>query len=296
MSEEAVQSEAPAAPAPAAEEAPAPESYNIFSDEPANLSPEGLEPAAPEQGPPREREGEQFLNRMKEDRQRRSQEISIKQKEQALAHQTRIVQQQMAEIETLRTDPNEFLQKAGIDPLDFQRKLAEHALHGGPSPEERLDRTQMELAKLKQAIAQKEQQQQKQQLIGQQEAAVKGFVSNIDQFRSQNENRFPLVTSQMQATEIAEGMAALYKQTGQQITIEEACVRLEAGLKKHEESFYNDPKNREKFQQYSGATKSVRGPQATMSSGWKAQPTRTDPGNELSFDEIKKMYVGKLFT
>ena len=294
MSDEAVQSEATPAPIAAAEEAPSPESFNLFSDDPSPVLENEAQPSE-EPGPPTERQGQQFLNRVREDKERRTQEISFKQKEKALAHQTKIVQQQMAEIQTLKTDPNEFLKKAGIDPLDFQRKLAEHALHGGPTSEERLDRTQLELAKLKQAIAQNEQKQQRQQLIGKQEAAVKGFVSNIDNFKSQNETKFPLVSEQMQATEIAEGMAALYKQTGEQITVEEACTRLEAGLKKHEESFYNNPRNLQKFEQYSEAKGNVRRPPATMSSGWKEQPTRTEP-KDMSFEEIREMYKGKLFT
>ena len=201
----------------------------------------------------------------------------------------------MKQLETLNTNPSEFLKSQGINPLDFQRKLAEHALHGGPSAEERLDRTQMELAKLKQAMEQKEKQRERNDLIQKQEVAVRGFVSNIDSFKSHNESRFPLVNEQMSSAEIAEGMAALYKQTGQQISIEEACVRLEAGLKKHEEGFYNNPRNREKFQRYTEAQKSVKGPQATMSSGWNEQPTRTSQ-DELTFDEIKKMYKGKLYT
>lgn len=293
MSEEAAQSESPAA-APAAEEISMPESFNIFSDEPAPHPVQEPQSSEPQQEPPREREGQQFLNKVKNDRARRAEEIAYKQKQQALDKQTKIVQQQMAQLQTIKTNPGEFLKSQGIDPLEFQRKLAEHALHGGPSPEERLDRTQMELAKLKQAIAQKEQNEHKRQLAHQQEIAVRNFVSNIDQFKAQNENRFPLVMEKMQATEIAEGMAALYKQTGEQLTIEEACKRLEAGLKKHEEDFYSDPRNREKFQQYSGATKSVKGPQATMSSGWNEQPTRTGLSEELSQEEILKRFP--LFT
>jgi len=295
MSEETAQEmpQANEAPVPSVEPE-MPESFNIFADEASPVIAESSTPASEE--PREDRKGQAFLQKMQLDKERRSHEIAMKQRETALEAKTNEIQKQIASLQTMKTNPNEFLKSQGIDPLDFQRKLAEHALHGGPTPEDRLDQTQMELAKLKQAIAQKEKQQERGQLLHQQKVAVQNFVSAIDSYGKQNPERYQLVKEQMKPSDIAEGMAAYYKETGEQITIEAAYQRLEAGLKQHEEKFYSDPSVQQKFQRYSqGAQKSVRRPQATMSSGWNEQPTRTSP-EDMTYEQIREHWKGKLFT
>lgn len=292
MSEEATETnESPAPPV----EPEMPESFNIFAEEASPVATEAPVPVA--EAPQEDRKGQAFLQKMQLDKDRRSHEIAMKQRETTIEAKTQEIQKQMASLQTMKTNPNEFLKSQGIDPLDFQRKLAEHALHGGPSADDRLDQTQMELAKLKQAIGEKEKQQERNQLLHQQQAAVHNFVTAIDTYGKQNPEKYQIVKEQMKPSDIAEGMAAYYKETGEQITIEAAYQRLEAGLKQHEEKFYSDPSVQQKFQQYGsrGAQKSVRGPQATMSSGWNEQPTRTSP-EEMSYEEIREHWKGKLFT
>ena len=91
-------------------------------------------------------------------------------------------------------------------------------------------------------------------------------------------------------------MVTHYQQTGQEISIEEAFEKIETGLRERESSFYKDPKIIQKLQRYNPeAFKTARGPQATLSSRFQEQPTRTDP-SDMSHDEIKDMFKGKLFT
>ena len=82
----------------------------------------------------------------------------------------------------------------------------------------------------------------------------------------------------------------------EEITIEEAFDKIETGLREREESFYKDPKIIEKLRRYNPeAMRTARGPQATLSARFKEQPTRTDP-DDMSFEEIREHWKGKLFT
>tara|TARA_R110001592_G_scaffold187671_2_gene432512 strand:- start:9689 stop:10561 length:873 start_codon:yes stop_codon:yes gene_type:complete len=290
MTEEA---QAPLPSGPEAVEPSAPESFNIFSEE----QPETLVQPEAEQRPaePESRKGEAFLAKMREDKARRQAEIQLKQREASLASRMAEIEAKAKHLDSIGTNPTEFLRSQGIDPLDFQRKLANHAIHNGPSKEEQIEQTQLELAKLKASLEEKEKQAQRSHQAEKNQAAVRQFVSSIGAYGEANSEKYSLVKEQMNPGEIAEGMAAYYRQTGNQMSIEEAYEKLEAGLKKHEEGFYNNPRNREKFQRYSGAQRNVNGPQATMSSGWNEQPTRK--GSEgMTYEQIRELWKNKIFT
>jgi|13_taG_2_1085334.scaffolds.fasta_scaffold42587_2 hypothetical protein len=299
MSEEAQPSapSEPVAPAPpVAVEESQPESFNIFSDEPSPIE-SSPAPQAPQESDQGMRKGQAFLSKMREDKARRESEIALKQKEASLAKRMSEIEEKARHLESIGTNPTEFLKSQGINPLDFQRKLAEHALNGGPSKEEQIERTQLELAKLKSSIERKEKQAEEAQKHQRNRAAIQQFVSNIGSYGESNNEKYPLVAEQMSPGDIAEGMAAFYRQTGNQLSIEEAYERLEAGLKEHETAFYSNERNLEKFRRYNNGAlqKNVRGPQATLSSSWSEQPTRKDP-QEMSYEEIRDHWKGKLFT
>ena len=91
-------------------------------------------------------------------------------------------------------------------------------------------------------------------------------------------------------------MVQHFKSTGEELTIEEAFEKIETGLRKREEDFYKDPKVIAKLQRYNPeAARTSRGPQATLSARFKEQPTRTDP-TDMSYEEIRDHWKGKLFT
>ena len=294
MSEEATEVSVEASPPvpEVAVEPAAPETFNIFSDEPVPPPPSEVK---------EERRSKAFLEKVKVDKERRSQEIEFKRREQELNSRSSQYDETTEQLALLREDPTSFLAKQGIDPLEFQRLLAEQALTPGGkhsmSHEDRLTQTQMEMAKLQAEMAQRDATSKEVEETKAQNAAVGRFVSDVDKFGMANGEKFPLIREQMTPTDVAEGMSVYYQETGEELTIEEAFDRIEAGLKQHEETFYNNPSVVEKFQRYhpQAAQRSVKGPQATLSSKWATQPTRKDP-TDMSFEEIREMYKGKLFT
>ena len=299
MSEEAqpsapVEQAAPVAPSAPVEESQ-PESYNIFSEESSPVNEPMEAQPAPQEPVQEKRKGQAYLEKMKADQERRSQEIAFKQKEAALAQKMSEIEEKAKYLDSIGTNPTEFLKSQGINPLDFQKKLAMQAVGRGPSKEEQIEMTQMELAKLKASLAEKEKRANAEKQAQQNQIAVQQFVSNISSYGTSNSEKYPLVAEQMSPGDIAEGMAAFYRQTGNQLSIPEAYERLEAGLKKHEADFYSNERNLRKFQQYNpeASQRNVRGPQATLSSSWSEQPTRQELG-ELSEKEIAKMFP--LFT
>ena len=119
--------------------------------------------------------------------------------------------------------------------------------------------------------------------------------NGLNQYRTAETEKYPHVTNSVSPQELAQGMGEHWRNTGEQLTIDEACQRLEATLDKQERDFFNNPKNIEKFQKYHPgiASKQVKGPQATLSSRFKEQPTRRE-SEEMSLEEIKARFP--LFT
>ena len=301
MSEEATEVSVEAAP-PAPEvsaEPEMPESFNIFSDEPAPPIPSEAGPPAEAQT--EERRSKAFLEKVRIDKERRAQEIEFKRREQELSARETEYSQAAEQLRMLQEDPTSFLSSQGIDPLEFQRRLAEQALTPGGkhsmSHEDRLSQTQMQVAKLEAELTQRDEKAKEAQEAKAQQAIVGRFISDVDKFGVSNGEKYPLIREQMTPSDVAEGMSVYYQETGEELSIEEAFDRIEAGLREHEEKFYSNPSVVEKFQRYhpQAAQRSVKGPQATLSSKWATQPTRKDP-SDMSFEEIREMYKGKLFT
>ena len=297
MSEESTEVSVEAGPpAPEAPVEPVmPETFHIFSDEPA--APPGEAAAEPKE----ERRSKAFLDKVRADKERRAQEIEFKRREQELNARSSEYEQTTEQLAMLREDPTSFLASQGINPLEFQRMLAEQALSPGGkhsmSHEDRLSQTQMEVAKLQAELVNRDEVAKEVEETRSQQTLVNRFVSDVDKYGVQHGEQFPLVKEQMTPRDVAEGMSVYYQETGEELSIEEAFERIEAGLRTHEEKFYNNPSVVEKFQRYhpQAAQRSVKGPQATLSSKWATQPTRKDP-NDMSFEEIREMYKGKLFT
>ena len=289
---------AESAPVESSQEAPveqveqAPESFNIFSEEPSSVA-EGNR-AEPDDRP---KKSKQFLENLKRDKQLRQQEIQLKQRHQQIAAKEAEVKALMAAKENLRTDPEEFLRSQGIDPMQYYREWTERMINadGQPSVESQLMSTQEELQKLKGHNESKEETQRKAAAEQQRVVAYNKLCSEVESFASSNDG-YETIKGSCTAKDIVNGMVTHYQQTGEELTIEEAFEKIESGLREREESFYKDPKVIEKLRRYNPeAMKTVRGPQATLSAKWKEQPTRTDP-EDMSYEEIRDHWKGKLFT
>jgi len=277
-----------------------PESFGIFSEDPPQEMPSvEASPEQTDQTEPTQEKRKEFLEKIKRDRQKRAHEIELKKQQIESRKQAEQLKRLQSQQEMLRSDPNRFLREQGIDPLTFQKNLAQSALGAAiqENDSSKIEKTQMELAKLKAELAKRDEQAQLKSQKEKQQVAINKFVSTIDGFRESNKESYPLVVESLSAQEIAKGMGEHYRDTGEQLSVEEAFSKLEAALKKNEESFYNDPKIIEKFQRYhpSIASQQVKGPQATLSSKWNEQPTRT-ASEDLTFEQIKEMYKNKLFT
>jgi hypothetical protein len=277
-----------------------PESFGIFSEDPQQEMPSvEASPEQTDQTEPTQEKRKEFLEKIKRDRQKRAHEIELKKQQIESRKQAEQLKRLQSQQEMLRSDPNKFLREQGIDPLTFQKNLAQSALGAAiqENDSSKIEKTQMELAKLKAELAKRDEQAQLKSQKEKQQVAISKFVSTIDGFRESNKESYPLVVESLSAQEIAKGMGEHYRDTGEQLSVEEAFSKLETALKKNEESFYNDPKIIEKFQRYhpSIASQQVKGPQATLSSKWNEQPTRT-ASEDLTFEQIKDMYKNKLFT
>ena len=265
-----------------------PQNYNIFSDEPAQVAdarPE--EEAAP-------KKSKQFLEKIRNDKAARAQEIAFKQRAMQLEARERHVQGLANSREMLEKDPDQFLRSQGIDPMEYYRSWTERMINdGNVSVESQVSNTQKELEALKNQMQQKEMQEQQQRAGAQQQAAYGQLIGEVEHFATSNEG-YETIKGSCTARDIVNGMITHFKATGEELTIEEAFEKIESGLRSREESFYSDPKVVEKLRRYNPeAMRTARSPQATLSARYKEQPTRTD-SEDLSLDEIRKKFP--LFT
>ena len=107
---------------------------------------------------------------------------------------------------------------------------------------------------------------------------------------------FPLVKAQCSAQDVAEGIAAYYKQTGVELQFDEAFKMIEDGLRKREDEVFNNPEIIARFKSFHGLDASKKGKrsQLTLSSNLSAQPTKVAP-EEMSDDEIIDYWKGKIY-
>jgi len=298
MSEEA-QVEAAPAPAPppeaaesSSEQEAAPESYNIFSAEPSAAALAAV--PTPVEEP---KKSKQFLDNLKRDKEIRGQNIALKRRQAALEEREREVQSMVEAKAKMNEDPSEFLRSQGIDPVDYYRKWTEKIISDetGPTIESQVSSNQKELNELKQRIAEKERGEADARRNASQSAAYGTLCGNIEEY-ARGSDGHSIIKETCTAQDVANGMIQHYKETGEEITVEEAFEKIETGLREREEQFYSDPKVVNKIQRYNPAAfKRAKGPQATLSAKWKEQPTRKSP-DDMTDDEIMDHWKGKLFT
>ena len=299
MSEEAQSEAVPAAPPPEAapmevssDQEASPESYNIFSDEPSTVA---LGAASSPAGEPKK--SKQFLENLRRDKEIRSQNIALKQRQAALEEREKSVESMVEMKAKMNEDPSEFLRSQGIDPVEYYRNWTEKIISEDsvPTVESTVLDTQKELSELKQKLEEKESAEKKAKISASQTAAYSSLCGNIESYAKSSDG-YAIIKETCTARDVANGMIEHYNNTGEEITVEEAFEKIESGLREREEKFYSDPKVMTKLQRYNPeAFRTARGPQATLSAKWKEQPTRKDPG-EMSYEEIREHWKGKLFT
>jgi vacuolar-type H+-ATPase subunit I/STV1 len=296
MSEEAQAESVPSAePAPAEsspEQESASQAYNIFSDKPSEVV--TAEEPRPVEEP---KKSKQFLENLRHDKEVRRQKIALKERQVALDAREKEVQAMVQMKEKMNEDPSEFLRSQGIDPIEYYRKWTEQIISedAGPTVESKISNTQKELNELKQKIAEKENAEAESRRNASQSAAYNSLCGSIEKYATSVEG-YGAIKETCTAKDVANGMIQHYRQTGEEMTVEEAFEKIEAGLREREESFYSDPKVLSKLQKYNPeAFRTAKGPQATLSAKWKEQPTRKDP-DEMSYEEIRDHWKGKLFT
>ena len=270
-----------------------PESFNIFSEEPSPAIAEGNR-AEPDDRP---KKSKQFLENLKRDKQLRQQEISLKQRHQEIAQKEQQLAQLQQSQQHLKDNPNEFFKSQGIDPMEYYRTWTERLVNtdGEPSLDNQLQKTKNELEELRGRINSKEEQEKQAKAAQVQTKAYNTLCSQVEQYASRSDG-YETIKESCTAKDIVNGMVQHFKSTGEELTIEEAFEKIETGLRKREEDFYKDPKVIAKLQRYNPeAARTSRGPQATLSARFKEQPTRTDP-TDMSYEEIRDRWKGKLFT
>ena len=265
-----------------------PESFNLFSEEdsPVGESPIVEELPAPQEQP----KSKQFLENVRRDKAQREQSITLKQREQALSQKEKELSALNSIKEQLQGNPEEFFRSQGIDPSEYYRNWTQRLISGDGESD-----VMREVQQLKAAMAQKDQLSHQKEAKSQQDAAFGGLCQQVEQYAVKAEG-YPIIKETCTAQDVVNGMLTHYKNTGEEISIEEAFEKIETGLRQREESFYKDPKIMEKLQRYNPeAMRTAKSPSATLSSRFQQQPTRTSP-DEMSYEEIREMYKGKLFT
>tara|TARA_R110002051_G_scaffold66927_3_gene121265 strand:- start:625 stop:1551 length:927 start_codon:yes stop_codon:yes gene_type:complete len=271
--------------------------FNIYAEEESEDS--QVETAEEPQVKEKSESENTWSARVKKDRQLRSREIAHKKREHELA--TR--EQKITEVENLRQslldDPHAFLKSQGIDPLDFYADWTNRIASGRneASPKMRLDSTEKELQTLKAELAKRDQQNRTQQEQQEQNQVIQQYYGEIDTFRGSAEN-YPLTKEQCSTQDIAEGIGAYYRETGIELSFDEAFTKIEDGLKAKEDEIFNNPAIIAKFKKFHGldaSKKMGRRTQTTLSNKLGTPVTKTPP-EEMTDDEIHDYWKGKLFT
>lgn len=273
-----------------------PDNFNIFTEESMALEEPVTQPqeAEPEEEP---RKSKQFLDNLRRDKEVRRQEIELKQKEQALIAREKEIQSLIDARQKLNEDPSAFLESQGIDPMDYYRRWTEKMISDSDeaSPETKISKTQKELQELKERIAFKEEEEARKRSESVRAQAYTDLCNRIEKFATSSEG-YETIKENCTAADIANGMVTHYQRTGEEMTIEEAFSKIETGLRQREENFYKDPKIFKKLQKYNPeAFEKAKSPQATLSAKWKETTTRQSP-EDMSYEEVREMYKGKLFT
>ena len=291
--ESATEPMAEATPAPVSEPEPSqPESFNIFTDEPSPVMAPSPEPA---QEKPKSKE---FLENIRRDKELRKREIGLKEEENRIRAQREEFEKFQAAKRLMEENPSEFFKSQGMDPMTVYKDWTRRVIEGGNpklSAEEQIGKNSKEVEALKAEIARRDKIAAENAQKAKSNQAYQSLVGEVEKFATESEG-YEHIKESCSAQDVVNGMITYYRQTGEQLEIKEAFEKIEAGLRKREEEFYQDPKVLARLEKYyPGATKRVKGSQATLSSRWREQTTRTE-SDDMSLDEIKDMFKGKLFT
>ena len=302
MSEEATSEEASEAVdsdyVPGISEDPELPNFNLFGDdieEPVTPKEKSGESGEEEK---EEKEEATWSAKVKKDRQQRKKEIEIKRREQEIA----VKEANLTSSDELRAsflkDPEGFLEKQGIDPMEFFSDWTNRISTGvnEPSDGTRLSQTERQVQELKEELQRRDQETAQRSNAAEQQVAIKEYYSKIDKFMKSTDD-YPLAKEQCSAEDIGQGIAAYHQKTGIELSFSEAAKMIEDGLIEKESSIFNDPAIIAKFEKYHGLDASNKGrrSQVTLSNTLQTQPTKT-PVEDMSDDEIHEFWKGKLFT
>ena len=289
-----------------AEEAPMAESqneneempdFNIYTEE-ETAEPESQNETEVARTETRAEPDTTWSARVKKDRQLRKKEIEFKRREHSLAARESQVASLGSMKEHLLKDPSAFLESQGINPMEFYSDWTTRLATGDNNPSEnlRISATEQELKALKQELIRRDQVQVQRHAEVEQTQAIHEYYGQIENFKQSTEE-FPLTNEQCTAPEIAEGIASYYEQTGIELSFPDAFRLVEEGLKKKENTIFNDPSIVAKFKEYHGLDASNKDRQShiTLSNNLQTQPTKT-PAEDMTDEEIHEFWKGKLFT
>jgi len=292
MTEEAPQPEAPAtSEEPVSSELP---SFNIYEEGPpvAQSSSESVEVEPPPDA--------DWKQRLAKDRAVRKRELALKEKEQRFQRQMQHAQNYERSRKSLTADPIGFLEKQGVDTNNLYKTWTDKQINSGfaPSADERIDKANGRIKQLEEQLQKRERETQQKEKNAQRNGLINSFYGKIEDFAVNNEG-YDLVKERLTPADIADGMSAYFKETGKKLSLKDTFDKLEQGLKVEEKSFYSKPEQVAKFRKYTNGEapprRRAQGTQATMTSQMVEQPTR-DSTREMSYDEIREHWKGKLFT
>tara|TARA_Y100000310_G_scaffold320041_1_gene376030 strand:- start:14 stop:904 length:891 start_codon:yes stop_codon:yes gene_type:complete len=246
-----------------------------------------------------EKKDESWSSKVKKDRQQRKKEIEFKRREQEIAvKEAGLISSDQLRAQFLK-NPEAFLEKQGIDPMEFFSDWTNRISTGvnEPSDGTRLSQTERQVQELREELQKRDQERVQRSNAAQQQAAIKEYYSKIDTFMKATED-YPLTKEQCSAEDIGQGIAAYHQRTGVELSFPEAAKMIEDGLVEKENNIFNDPAIIAKFKKYHGLDASnTRGKrsQITLSNTLQTQPTKT-PAEEMTDEEIHDFWKGKLFT
>lgn len=240
---------------------------------------------------------ESWSAKARKDRELRSREIELKKKEEAL----KVMDGKMAVLNDFRDrfikKPEDVLKDLGIDPLQFFEDWTNRLATGTDeiSPELRMSGNEKRVQELENKIRQMQEEESKRTEEARKQQAIADYHSKIEAFLGQTED-FPLTKDGCTPEDIAQGIAAYYRDTGKELSFREACEKIESGLKAEEERILGDERLVAKFRErYDlGAPKQGRAAN-TLSRSMATHPTRRDPGRHPTIEEVMAEYGDRIF-
>lgn len=303
--EEAVNEEAMGAEEPLSMEEFA-QDFNLFqevtSDEEVNESAEKAEAneakvheEAKKAEPPEETS---WSAKARKDRELRNREIALKKKEEE-------IRQTSGQLEILSDfrdkfvkNPEEVLKDLGVNPVQFFEDWTRRLVEGNDtvSTELQMSSNERKIADLEKKLANMEQAKASQAENARKEEAVRRFHSEISSFLDKTDD-FPLTKAECSPEDIAKGIAAYYQNTGRELSFQEACEQIEAGLVEEENKLLADERLVQRIKEKYNLEATNQGKAArTLSSSMATHPTRRDPGRHPTIEEVMEEYGDRIFS